>query len=314
MAEISGALFSMASLLVIAVVGYACAKLDYLDEHTKGKITKLLVNVTLPCMIVASAGEVEAGMEGGQVVIALVMGLVQFCLLMAFGIAYGRITRAAADQRPAYIMTSICVNNGFIGIPVVSAIYGPEAAIFGSIFVMGMSVLFYSVGLGYIAGEGRVSGKALLMDMLRQAVNPTSVAAVLALVLVFSGVRLPNLVQSSLDLLGGVTAPLAMMVVGQIVSTIRPAQLKGQWRLYLQTVLRQLVLPIITFVIMLPLGLPIQLAGMFVCMMAMPTGSMASIFAEQCGRDGTVPALGTVFSSITSFAFIPLLVALMALL
>lgn len=47
-------LSQMAILIIVAAVGFLAAKLDYLDEYTNQKLTKLLLNITLPCMVVAS--------------------------------------------------------------------------------------------------------------------------------------------------------------------------------------------------------------------------------------------------------------------
>lgn len=65
----------MLMLLIITAVGYACTRLGYLDFYTKDKLTKLLMNVALPCMIVASAAGVDAGQIGSQAALAFALGV-----------------------------------------------------------------------------------------------------------------------------------------------------------------------------------------------------------------------------------------------
>lgn len=60
MADISNAIFQMAILLIVTLVGYLAARLGYLDMYVKDKVTALLLNITLPCMILASAGNLDA--------------------------------------------------------------------------------------------------------------------------------------------------------------------------------------------------------------------------------------------------------------
>lgn len=60
MADISNAIFQMAILLIVTLVGYLEARLGYLDMYVKDKVTALLLNITLPCMILASAGNLDA--------------------------------------------------------------------------------------------------------------------------------------------------------------------------------------------------------------------------------------------------------------
>lgn len=49
------------------------------------------------------------------------------------------------------------------------------------------------------------------------------------------------------------------------------------------------------------LGADALVADVFTIMFAMPVGSIASSFARMMGRDGTLPAKGTVLSTLASF-------------
>ena len=55
MGSLSGAISQMAILILIAAMGFVSAKIGYIDMDIRAKLTKILVNITLPCMIVISA-------------------------------------------------------------------------------------------------------------------------------------------------------------------------------------------------------------------------------------------------------------------
>ena len=74
MGDISSAVFQMGILLIVTAVGYLAAKLGYLDMRAKDKITALLLNITLPCMIIASVGNLDASTLGIQVPLSLALG------------------------------------------------------------------------------------------------------------------------------------------------------------------------------------------------------------------------------------------------
>ncbi|WP_270298601.1 AEC family transporter [Eggerthella sinensis] len=129
--------------------------------------------------------------------------------------------------------------------------------------------------------------------------------------LLLAGVRLPAVIEGTLDMVGGITAPVAMLLVGVIVANMPLREVATEWRLYPFIVVRQLLVPAALFLALRPLVPDSVVLGLFVIMFAMPVGSMASMFAGQFGRDQALPAKGTVLSTMASFAIIPALVVFM---
>ena len=112
---------------------------------------------------------------------------------------------------------SVCSNTSFIGIPVADALYGESAALLCSVFIMATSTLMYSVGIALLVGGGSGNKK----DVLRAVISPLTIAALLAIALVFSGLHLPLLLKDSLELIGSITPPVAMMLVGVIIANVK---------------------------------------------------------------------------------------------
>lgn len=129
-------LSQMVVLIIVAAVGYLAGKIGYLDAHTNNKLTQLLLNITLPCMIVASVHGLSA--HGAETVVgsAFAMATAQFFLLFAAGGLLALILRADRNDRVVYIFMTTCTNNGFIGLPVIAAVLDNESIIISSIYVM----------------------------------------------------------------------------------------------------------------------------------------------------------------------------------
>ena len=309
MVDLSGAVSQMVVLLLIACAGYLAAKLDFLDQHTVGKLTKLLLNVTLPCMILASVGDLDARAAQGQIAWAFGLSALQFFLLLAAGALSNLVLRTPRKERRLYLFMSVCTNTGFIGLPVATAIYGSQTVVISSIFIMVISVFVYSIGFGILArgddGPVKIPWKSM--------VNPAVVACLAALALFFAGARLPGLLEDALGMLGGITSPVAMLIVGVLMAGANLKDVVTEWRMYPYIVIRQLLVPLALFLALRALVPDAALVGVFVVMFAMPVGSMASAFAAQFGQDSMLAAKGTVLSTAASFAVIPVLVAVMAL-
>ncbi len=314
MTDITNAVFQMAVLLIVTAIGYVAAKLGYLDMNVKDKITSLLLNITLPCMIIASAGNLDASTLGIQVPLSLLLGAVAFCLWVLVAFLFNVVFRVPKKQRPLYYFMSVCSNTSFIGIPVADALYGESAALLCSVFILATSTLMYSVGIALLVGGGnglseQKSSKSQVLVVIRAVISPLTVSALLAIVLVFSGFKMPVLIQESMDLVGSITPPVAMMLVGVIIANEKVSNVLREWRLYPYILIRQLLASAAAYVVLSFFINDPVLLGIFTVMFAMPVGSMAPMFCASYGKDAVLPAKGTILSTIASFAIVPCLVA-----
>ena len=310
MADISGAIASMVALLLLAVLGFIAAKLGYLNKENRKGISALLLNVTLPCTILASVSSMDSESGAGLIVTAFVLAIVMFALMSAAGAFCNVVLRVPKNQRHLYLFMSVFSNVGFIGIAVVSSVYGASAAFLGSIFLAVFNLLFYSVGINFtllVSAEGnrpKFNPKSLISAPL--------IASIVAIVLFFSGIELPGFLNQAISLGGAVTAPVAMMLVGLSVELANLRTVFSEWRLYAFTLLRYLVLPALAFLIARIFVQDAMILGVFTLMLAMPVGSLASAFAAGYNQDPLLPAKGIIVTTLASFIIIPVLIAFMA--
>lgn len=332
MEEVASAVSQMATLLVITAVGFLATKLGYLDERVKDKITALLLNITLSCMIVASARNLESGQLEDRVILIFGLGVLQFFLLLIVACLFNGVFRVPRDQRSLYCIMSVCTNTGFIGIPIADALYGSESVLLCSVFIMVMSVLLYSIGVSILVSGQKYDGEqgkhnsGMASDaargpsissgidagkIVRAIFNPMTGGALLALVLVFAHLSLPPVIQHSCELIGSITAPLAMMMVGVIIAHTKLASVVTEWRMYPFIILRQFIAPAALFLVLRTVISDPIVLGIFTVMFAMPVGTMTSMFCASYGRDAVLPAKGTILSTLASFIVVPLLILFM---
>ena len=152
--------------------------------------------------------------------------------------------RTPREERSIYIFMAICTNTGFIGLPVISSIYGSDSVLFCGIFIAVLAFFVYSVGFGALVprkpGEkAKIPWKAMM--------NPAMVASVVSIALVLLGFEFPPVAEKGLSLVGNITAPVAMLMVGIIIANARLADVFKEWRLYPFIVIRQLIVPAALF-------------------------------------------------------------------
>lgn len=309
MADLSAAISAMVVLLVTAAVGYLATRLQWLDSGVYSKLSKILLNITLPCMIVGSVADLDHEAGAALVFDSFVFGFALYFGLLALSLACNVLLRVPQGQRGGYVFMGTLTNLAFIGIPVGTALFGPQAAFIAAIFILATNLVLYTLGVIICT---RLDGVSTKID-LHVLLSGPLVGAILAVTLFLLNIQLPGVLVDTLDFIGGVTAPLAMMMVGYIIANSDLRSVVGEWRIYVVSALRQLALPLILWIVLKPFVGNQVVLGVFVVLFAMPVGTIVPMIAANYGLDDELPAKGTVISTILSFATIPVLVALMSL-
>lgn len=316
MGDLSAAISQMGVLFLIVVLGFVLTKIGYLDQSLSTRFTTLLVNVTLPCMIISSVTEMDFASAQSQIPLTLAVAIVLLVLMIPLGLLIGLLVRSKRSEKSVYMVMSLCTNLGFMGIPVVSSIFGEHSVILSSLYVMLQGILLYSVGFMALAATGShasaESGKHKLKIPWRSMFNPAMFASLLALVLFFAQVHLPYVLNEAMSMVGGITAPLAMMVVGILLTTVKFREIFSEWRIYVFVVLRQLIGSVAVFFVVSFFVSDPLVVGVAVLMFAMPVGTMVPLFCAQFGHDAVLPTKGLIVSTISSFVIIPILLVIMS--
>lgn len=332
MTDIAGTLGSMFSLIIVTILGYVAARGGFISADIRPKLSGLIFNITLPCTILASVGKIDASTGTEAITWSLVFGIALFFVMLAGGALACLALRVPRGERGLYLWMGVLTNTGFIGFAVLDSIFGGASVFLGSIFIALSNVFIYSIGVALLRSAGQAgraagvggkgaSGEAArkrhrtidVRGMLKDMVNVPLVMSLVAMVIFFAQVSVPAPIMRAAEMAGGITSPLAMMLVGLSIADADLAAVLKQPRLWGFTVVRFLLVPLAVYVLLAPL-VPSALAlGVFVVMLAMPTGSMAGPIAETYGQNGELPARGTIVSTVASFAIVPVLMTIMSL-
>ena len=195
----------MLVILFAIVAGFAAKRLGYLGGETDQKLSKLLLNITMPSMILASVITGDELPEAGVILSVLEVGAVFYVLSFAVALAVPRFLPGTPAQKGVWRYALSFPNVGFIGYPVAMALFGQAALFYAVVLALPFNVLSYSLGPLMLAGMARFRWKQLL--------SPCIVASVGALVLALTRLRPPALAGEMLDFVGSITVPLSLLVL-----------------------------------------------------------------------------------------------------
>ena len=296
-------LSEMLVLLFAIAAGFLANRMGILGGGTDKKISRLLLAITLPSMILGSVCTGEALPEAGVVLGTLGVAAVFYLLEFAFVLAAPPLLGGTPGQKGVWRYTLAFPNVAFIGYPVVSALFGPEALFYAVILVLPFNLMTFTLGPLMLTGAKRFS--------LRQMFSPCVAASILALVLALGRLRPPAMIGEALEFVGGVTVPLSLLFVGSLLAGLPLGRMLASPRLWILTAVRLLALPSVLCFLLRWMGTDPLILGVAVIQMAMPAAVNGSLLCMEYGGDAECMAQITFLSTLASIVTIPILAAVL---
>lgn len=292
----------MAILFAIIAVGYLAAKCRVFPQGTNKVLAQLVIVVTNPCMVLYSVLGSERMLTNREVLLLTGIALGVFAVLIGLGRLLPWVLRCPAKDKNLYRFMTTFANMGFMGFPVVRALYGDSAVFYASIFNLIFQFVVYTYGAALLApkdGKDRFSWRTLI--------SPIILASVLAYIFYLTDFKAPQAVTDGLGMLGDVTSPVAMLVIGIALSEVPFREVFTNGRLYLLTLLRLLGLPLAAYLILRNFSTDMILLGIPVVMLGMPVATLTTLMSAKYGGNERLAAAGVFLSTLISFVTIPLL-------
>ncbi len=294
--------FQMLALLIMIGTGYFFTKTGMLDAHTNKQMSRMLVNVFNPLLLISNAanaiGMITLDTLGTVSLIAVGM----FLFFIIAGMILSPLFDKDKDQQRIFQMMFVFSNLGFIGIPVVSSVLGPEYVIYVTEFMMIYNVVFYTYGIALMNGGFSVSA-------LKGMLNPGTISGPVALLMIIYEIQLPDFLKTSVTYLGNVTSPLALVAVGFALANSDLKQIFGHPRLYIFSIVKLLVLPLLMLPILRLVPAVTSLIPLCMIMFGMPIGNMPLILGTQKGIDCTTCSAAIILTTVLCVFTVPVLIA-----
>lgn len=300
--QLTSVISQMGVLLMIIAVGYAAARCRVFPDGTNKVLAQLVIVVTNPCIVLYSVLGSERVLSNQEVLLLTGIALAVFAVLILVGRLLPRILRCPKQDINVYRFMTTFANMGFMGFPVVKALYGEGAVFYASIFNLVFQLVVYTYGAALLApknSKDRFSWRTL--------VSPIIIASVLAYVFYLTDFRAPQVLTDGLGMLGNVTSPVAMLVIGIALSKVSVKEVFTNWRLYVINVIRLLGLPLLAYFILRCISTQTIILGIPVVMLGMPVATMTTLMSAKYGGNERLAAAGVFLSTLLSFVTIPLL-------
>jgi len=297
----------MLTLFVIVIVGYVAGKLGYLGGDFDRQLSRLVINITCPALILSSSmtGELP---DRRFILPLLLISIVTYIILTGAAFLLPRYMTKRKEDRGAIGFALMFGNVGFMGYPVVASIFGHEAVFYAAVLNVVNTFTVFTIGTILITGSSNIEGKRFEKKVLYS--TPMLAAYLTMLIVALEINNIPGFICQSLTMIGNITVPAALLIIGSSMSQLPIRSLLGNTTVYLTTALRLALLPLAVYYLTSLMGFSPMVVNINTVVIAMPVATYGTILCLKYGKDTTLMAEVTFITTLLSMISIPLLTML----
>ncbi len=277
-----------------------------IDDTANVRYTRLVINIALPAQIVKAFVSNQGMVSNLEVLKIFGISVLLFAIYAVIGTIFNVVTRVPKEKRGVYLLITMFGNVAFMGFPIIEAIYGEGALIYAVIFNVIFNILVYSLGIMLVA-----NGEEGAHFNIKKLINMPFISSVLSIVLYFAKVQIPKEIMTSLNFLGNVTTPVAMLILGYTIANMPLKELFDEWRIYVFTAVKLILMPIIVMLILncMPF-ISDGVKGCMIILSATPVATNTTMLAIEYDGDMALTSKGIFFTTLLCMVTIPFIQSL----
>lgn len=292
----------MIIMFLLMSVGFVGSKIGMITEETSKRLSAIVVNIANPAMILVS-GISDEKMEGRELLSLTVVILAIYAVLLLLAYLLPVLLRVDPKSRGVYQAMTVFSNIGFMGYPIIAALYGSSAVLYGALYSIPFNILIYTFGVSALRKKENGEEKKKLS--LKEVLNIGVITSIISLILYLWQIRVPGFFTDTLNYLGNLTAPLSMMVIGASMTSISLRELFTDVRLLLFSLIKLLLIPVLGMLLIRQVVTNEVICGVFMIMLATPAGSMTAMLAQEYDGDYETASRGVTLTTLLSVITMP---------
>lgn len=275
----------------IIVVGYAIGKYKKIDIQP---FFDLIVYIAGPCLIFASISRSDFNLTDFTTIAGAALAIIFIMVLATY-----LIFKLTNSDRKGLYLPMVFGNTSYLGYPVALFAFGMDGLSRAVVYDMMNSLVIFSLGI-YIVHHKNELQEAFKVPLLY--------AVVIGLVVNLLQIPVPNVLFTPIELIGMITIPLALLVLGYKLTEIKISAAKIA---ILASVFRIGGGVLVALAIINLFSIDGLVKDIIVLQAAMPSAVMGMILAAKYNRDASLVASVVLITTVLSMISIPLILAIL---
>ncbi len=294
--------YQIAKFMIMIGIGVICVKCSILKEEHLPVMSRLIMKVILPVFIFTNTvgGATRADLIEDFIVLPVSIGV--YLLWIFVGRLLAKIQRIEESKYKVYQAVYVFGNVGFIGIPLISALYAEKGMVYIALFTIIDQMVLWTYGV-YLTSEEE--GKPSLAN-LKNMVNPPLAAILLAIVIVLLQVPVPSVVYDALKSVGNASSPLSLIYIGASMCFCHFGEVVRRKEIYVGIAVKMLLLPVLVYLILRRLiGIEQTISMTMALLTALPCMTTVPMMAKQNNAEPEFCLSAVMIGQAASLATLP---------
>jgi predicted permease len=302
-------------LFVILFIGVIARRRKILTEDSTRALATLVIVIALPFLYFYSLAT-KLDVELLKIIWSLPLIAISL-VFAAYAAAKFLSNFVGLDSRgkATFIYLATFTNCGFLAIPIANALYGTEGIVRVVFFNVGFNMLYWTLGVWTLrrSNPDSYSGNTNIFSSSKNLINSGTIGLLCGIAAGLAAIRLPYFILDSTKIIGSATIPLALLVVGSIMSRGEMQRLRTYKKaLCLIILCRLIIIPALALIVTGLIGTLSPLSrAIIVLQSAMPSASTSPIFTTRFGGDSQLASAGVFATHICSIITIPIFMSLL---
>lgn len=302
---------SVSVLFMLIIIGMIVGKKGLVSESSQSDITNLVLYVTLPTTIIRSMIRDISPEAVTNILYGIVIITISYAVLYIIaGIISRRYSKATSAQKDVLLIGSLQGNISFMGYPVILSVFGEEVLFYAAIchgFIF--ELLSWSFAISILERNTNIESKKI--DFKKIFSRPSIIAVLIGLVFFTTQIKPHPVFMRVIDMISSATSPLAMMLVGFMLSRVDIKTAFKNHYIYVASILKLLIFPVIIYALVYFLPISDTLTKTIVIEFAMPTAAYTAIQSSSVKNDSQLASSLIFISSLFSVLTLPIIVTLL---
>ncbi|MBQ9956601.1 MAG: AEC family transporter [Ruminococcus sp.] len=229
-------------MLILIIVGIICAKTGIISKNANKDLSAFVLQIVNPVVILMAYQMEYRSDLVKNLLMCFLLSLMAFIIVIP--LAYLLIPDKKERDTSVERFSAIYSNCGFMGIPLINALFGTEGVFYLTAFITFFNLFVWTHGIILISGEKS------LKQVIKVFYSPTVIAILLGVIMFFARIRIPSVPAQALEFIADLNTPMAMIVSGVTMADTNVTALIKKLRVYYIVLLKLIVLPLALAVVL----------------------------------------------------------------
>lgn len=292
-------------LFIMILMGFIIVKAGIVKDEDSKVLSKIVLYLIIPCVIVKAFQVDYTSKTVNGLLLALAASVTLQIVLLGVISIMGKLFHLNEVE----IASVYYSNSGNLIVPIVTFILGEEWVLYGCVFMSVQLIFLWTHCKKIISRESSYDWKKIVL-------NINMISIVVGVILFFTRIRLPLIINDTIGAVGSMIGPASMIVTGMLFAGMDLKKIFADRRLYFVSFLRMVVVPLIALILIklchlsgISQDAPKIMLIVFLAVIT-PSASTVTQMCQVYGNDSKYASAINVITTLSAIVTMPVMVLL----